>query len=203
MDMILGLFLGAAITGYMVLHPQAIGFSFPNLNGEWAVRPTMPRVFSYLAGRWVGYSLLGLGFGWLGHAAGSPLLDRLAFAACGLLAVFMLLFLATHHSPEMIFVRLSDVSRFSLPIFPLGLLSTTLIVAPALIGVLLTLAKHQQISGFIFFTNIFLGNAIFSLPILLNMKWTKALYFKKVYRFIVLICAIMVLISSILDLIKS
>lgn len=203
MEIMLGLLLGAAIAGYMVLHPQAIGFSFPNLSGEWAVRPTWPRLLTYLAGRWLGYSLLGLGLGWLGNAVGSPVIYRLAFTACGLLAVFMLLFLATNQSPEMVLVRLSDPSSFSIPIFPMGILSASLAVAPALAGMLLCVAKHQQFAGFIFFTNIFLGNAVFSLPVLLNMKWTKAVYFKKVYRFVVLICAMVVLVTSILDLIKS
>jgi len=201
--MIVGFFLGAAIAVYMYLHPHAIGFSFPNINGELAISPTFSRISVYLFGRWLGYCLIGIIFGWLGFWVSYPLVARLAISACTLLSIFMLLFLVITYSPEFMFAEYSDASRLSSSVFFKGLLSSGILIAPNLIGILMVMIKYQCFSGILFFTNLFLGNTLFSLPILLNMKWSRNIYCKCFLRSILFICAGIVLIISVKNLFNS
>ena len=200
--MLLGMLLGAAIAAYMYLHPKALGFSFPNISGELAVRPTFGRVLIYLLGRWLGYGLLGILFGWLGIWVVHPVLDRLAISSAGLFSIFMLLFVVVINSPECVLGLWSDPAHTSLPIFSKGLISTGIIIAPTLIGFCLVLVEYQGFSGGLFFTYLFFGNAILSLPMLLNMKWAKNAVFRLFLKSLIIICSGVVLLFSMQLLIK-
>jgi uncharacterized membrane protein YhdT len=199
---LIGLTLGAASVAYACLHPSAIGFSFPNINGDLAVRPTFLRLAAFLAGRWLGYILLGSALGWLATYCG-PLVFRLALAASALLALFMFLFLATSASPELGMAQWFEPSKLSLPVFFIGFLSSSLLTAPPLIALLLVLIQPGAKNGAIFMTQFFLGNAFFSLPLLLNMKWTQEKIFKLAVQTVFFFCSLAILLFSINNLIKS
>jgi hypothetical protein len=195
--MLLGLLLGAALSSYMYLHPKALGFSFPSIHGELAVRPTFGRILIYLLGRWLGYGLLGILFGWLGSWLVNPVWDRLAISAAGFFGIFMLLFVVMVNSPECPIGLWSDPGQTSLPLFTKGLLSTGIVLAPTVIGGCYTIVEYQGFSGGIFFTYFFIGNALLGLPMLLNMKWTKNVGFRFFLRTLMLICGGGVLYLSI------
>ena len=93
--------LGAAIFAYVGLQPEGLGIPFPNLQGEWIVRPTLGRITGYFIGRWLGYLLLALICFYLGHWLNSNLMLRFIYANTILLAIFMFLFLTIRTSPEM------------------------------------------------------------------------------------------------------
>ena len=201
--MLCSFFLGAASVVYVGLRPAPIGFSFPHLNGEFVIRPAFGRIAGYLLGRWMGFFILGFFFGWLGSNISGLLTERLIFSFCALLCVFIFLFLATGRSPELILARISDTSGLSLPFFFRGVFSSGTLIATVLIGVALVLILKSTILGMVFFTNFFLGNTLFSLPWLLNIKWSRNTCFYLLIRLILFFCSLSILIFSMASLLKS
>ncbi|MBN1595342.1 hypothetical protein JW933_05385 [candidate division FCPU426 bacterium] len=198
----LGLILGAALGVYLYLPPRPLGLFFPNINGEYMVRPTFIRLSAYLIGRWVGFCLIGTVFGWAAHFWMNPLLARLLAAACILFALFMLLYLITSHSPEVSLAGYCDASNVSAPVFIKGLLSTGLLVAPTLIGIGWGMIKFPGLQADIFFSNFFLGNAFISLPVLLNIKWHKNAILVFILKGVLFFGVVSVLLASVDALLK-
>jgi len=86
--MLLGLLLGASAAMYAYLHPAGLGFGFPNINGEFAVRPTLARVAGFLLGRWLGFLIAGMVLGWVAEVSGLLGL-RLGLASAALFSLFI------------------------------------------------------------------------------------------------------------------
>jgi hypothetical protein len=198
----LGCLLGAAIAAYMYLHPAAIGFSFPNIDRQLAVRPTMPRIALFLLGRYLGYFIIGLIGGWLGFWLGNYVIQRLCWCISIFFALFMLLFVLTANSPELEHNRFIHPPH-NWPIFLIGAISSIILIAPYFIAFLQLFHLDSSKEGMIFFTFVFLGNAIFSLPMLLNMKWHQEYFYKNLLRWILIITAGIVLFSNIRGLLYS
>lgn len=204
MMMLLGLMLGASAAAYTGLRPAAVGLPFPNLNGELTVRPTFGRIAGYLFGRWLGSCLLGALAGWLGSTITPQLLPRLTFALAALLAVFMFLYQASRHSPDLSLASVTDpakLNQFS-PLL-MGVLSAGTLITPVLIGLLFSLLQCSSLAGVMLFTNLFLGTALFLLPILLNMVWVKSGWYQWLLRGIHFFTAITVLIWSVTRLLQT
>jgi hypothetical protein len=199
----LGLLLGAALSAYVGLGPQAVGLSFPSLGGELAVHPTFNRIAGYMVGRWLGSCLLGGLAGWLGSVLQLNSFSRLSFALLALLAVFMFLFLAAEHSPEIVLAKATNPARLHFPPFFLGFFSAGTLLAPLIMGILFALLQRSIVGGILFFTNIFLGTALVILPHILNMAWVKHPVYQWVLKALVFFCAVSVLILSITWLLKS
>lgn len=193
---LLALLLGGAAAAYIGIKPAVLGLPFPNLGGELAIRPTFARIAGYFFGRWAGNFILGAFFGWLGLILQPPVFDRLAFSISILLAVFMFLFLITQHSPELDAARILDPTRLHLPPVLSGLLSSGTFIAPIIISVLFCFRQNSIFGAMVFFTNIFLGNAIASLPLFLNMAWVRHRFYQNLLRMIVFLCLLDVLILS-------
>jgi hypothetical protein len=203
-DVLLGLALGAAFGAYAVLQPQTVGFGFPNLNAGIAMRPTIGRMAIFLLGRWLGFLLLGLFAGWLHLTLGNfPVGARLLLAAEILLAVFMLLFLLTGYAPELKLAQWLDPAMWSLPLGIKGLISSWAVTAPAAIALCYVFLTRTPVEGMLYFTNVFLGNALVLLPLILNIPWVKANYYQIFARLIILLCSIAVVANSIYTLLKS
>lgn len=199
-----GLFLGAASVVYLGLRSAPHSFPFPNLNGEFIICPSFGSMAGYLLGRGMGFFILGGFLGWLGSIITGILTERLVFSFCALLCIFIFLFLATGRSPELILARISDASQLvSLPYFFRGLFSSGTLITTVLIGMALVLILNSVFWGMIFFTNFFFGNTLFSLPLLLNMKWSRNAGFDFFMRLILFFCSMSVLIFSMASLLKS
>ncbi|MCD4814358.1 hypothetical protein K8S19_11785 [bacterium] len=191
--MMVGFLIGMIIAGYMYLHSRAIGFTFPNIDGLFAVRPTFVRIAHYLAGRWVGYCLLGFFCGWLGSILDNSLIQRLLFAVSCILLLFVLLFFFTNHSPELPLAETINPRHLSIPLFLMGLLSTVILIAPLWIACFLVMGKYPGMQGVVFFTYVFLGYAFFSIPLLLNIKWKRVAALKRSIKFILTVITVLLL----------
>lgn len=198
----LGCLLGAASSAYVYLPEQPLGFAFPNINGELSVRPTMGRVAAFLLGRWVGNLALALIMGWLSVWLSGPLALRLVFSASALFSVFLLLLALGANSPELDLARWTDPSKLSLPTPILGFLAAGLFVSTTIMALLISLGCSDPIQRFIFFSNFFLGNTLLTLPLLLNIKVSKAPVFQGIVRLIAGGCAVLVFARSIVNLLK-
>ncbi len=195
--------IGATMFVYTGWQPAVLGFPFPNLQGEWVVRPTLMRLSLFFIGRWLAYLFLGLLFSSLGAWLSFPVLPRLVYANTFLFSVFMLLYLVTRHSPEIRLAKWTDPSGWPGSIFVLGGLSGFTFCAPLLVACCWAMLQPTRMQGMLFFTNVFLGNAIFSLPILLNMRWAKTAIYQGFLKMTLFFCSLIVLILSILSFIKS
>lgn len=199
-----GLLLGAAFGAYAVLQPQTIGFGFPKLNSGLAMRPTIGRLAFFLLGRWFGFLLMGLFAGWLHLALGYFTAGvRLLLAAEILLAVFMLQFLATGYAPELKLSNRLDPTLWSVPLWLKGLVSPLAMTAPAIIAFCYVIYARTPLEGMLYFTNVFLGNALVLLPAILNIRWSKSNYYQIFTRLVILFCSIMVFSHSLSGLLKS
>ncbi len=198
-----GFFLGTASVVYLGLRPAPIRLPFPNLNGEFIMRPTFGSIAGYLFGRWMGFLILGGFLGWVGSIIPDLLTERLVFSFCALLCVFIFLFLATGRSPELILARISDASHLSIPFFFRGIVSSGTMITTVLIGMALVLILNSINLGMLFFTSFFLGNTLVSLPLLLNIPWSRNTCFYFFIRLILFFCAMGILIFSMARLLKS
>lgn len=203
-EVALSLALGAAFGAYAVLQPQTLGCGFPKLSSDIAMRPTFGRVAIFLLGRWVGFVLLGLLAGGLHLALETvPFIPRLLLAAEILLAVFMLLFLVTGNSPEIKAAQWLNPEIWSIPLGIKGLLSSWALTAPACVALCYVLLSLRPLEGMLYFTNVFLGNALVLLPLILNIPWAKAKNYQFFTRLIILFCLCAVFFFSISQLLKS
>lgn len=200
---LLALLLGGAAAAYIGLKPPALEFPFPNLGQELAIRSTFARVAGYFFGRWVGNFILGSVFGSLGLVVQSLVFERLIFSFCILFAIFMFLFLVTDHSPELGLARIMDPTHLNLPPILSGLLSSGTFISPIIISVLFCMTRNSIIDAIIFVTNIFLGNAVASLPLFLAMRWVRSRFYQNLLRIIVLICLLDVIGFSIYYFLKT
>ncbi|NTV53007.1 MAG: hypothetical protein HGA76_08360 [Candidatus Firestonebacteria bacterium] len=195
--------LGASAFAYLGLPQTGLGFPFPTLQGQWTVRPTFGRITGYFLGRWAGYLILGALFSSLGFFFHSPLCARLIFGNVFLLAIFMFLFFAIQVSPDLAWARATDPSRWELSVPVLGGLSSFTLTAPMLIMCLLTFLQPTVFHGLVFATNFFLGQALFSLPFLLNVRWVKTVYYRWLLKGMVLVGSLSTLISSVVSFINT
>jgi hypothetical protein len=195
--------LGAGAFAYLGLPQAGLGFPFPNLQGQWTVRPTAGRIGGYFLGRWLGCLTLGAIFSGAGFFFHLPLVSRLVFGQVFLLSMFMFLFLTIGFSPDLGLARLTDPSKADLPLPVLGGLSSFTLTAPTLIACLLAFLQPTVFHGLVFFTNFFLGQALASLPFLLNLRWVKTAAYLWVLKGLVFFCSVSVLIFSMVSFINS
>jgi hypothetical protein len=199
----LGLLLGAATAAYIVLRPPWIGVPFPNLDGEHTIRPTFPRLAGFLLGRWLGSIALGALAGGLGRVFFNGGLERVPLSINILLSCFLLLLLTTGYSPELSLARATDPSPLHLSTFWLGLLSAATLLSPLAMGLLQAGMLHSAWRGSVFFTNMFLGNALICLPFFLNIQWVRKRTFQFLVRMLMFFCALSVLFLSVSKLLKT
>jgi hypothetical protein len=203
LTIMLGLLLGATAAAYFAMRPPLTGLPFPNLNGDFTVRPTVPRIAGYLAGRWAGSCVVGVLAGWLGQVGFAGGLERLPWSINILLAFFLFLVLATGSSPELRWAHWADSTRLPLPVIGLGFLSAGTLLTPFWIAFFLAVLTRSPWAGVLLFTNVFFGHALIALPVLLNVPWTRSRFFQSLLRVIILVCAIGVLLFCIRGIIRT
>jgi hypothetical protein len=199
----LALLLGAASAAYLTLRPAGLGFPLPTLDGQLTLRPTFGRITGYLCGRWSGALLLGLIGPALGAFLPTALFARLIYSLCALMAFFMFQFLATEHSPEFPLAKLSNPAGLRWPTFWLGLLSVGTLFSPTIIGMMYFLVQGSLAEGLIFGSYFFCGHALCSLPVLLNLSWVRNPWYTVGVKGLIFFCAVIVLISSVNNFLKT
>ncbi|MEW6515774.1 MAG: hypothetical protein AB1439_02550 [candidate division FCPU426 bacterium] len=142
--------------------------------------------------------------GWLNIVwSAYPVFSRLLPAAEILLAVFMLLFLLTGYSPELKLCQKLDPAILSLPLGLKGLLSAWAATAPICIALCQAIFQLKPLTAIFYFTNVFFGNVLVLLPLMLNMQWSKTVYYQIISRLIILFCAISIIYSGIARFLES
>ncbi len=199
----LSLLLGAASSLYVGMYPAPLGFPFPNLGAEKTVRPTFARIAVFFLGRWLGSILLGVLATWLGTFLHPALRNRLSYSAVMLLAVFLLLFLFSQHSPDLSLAKITDPSRRKMPLVLTGFLSSATLNAPLMITFCIALVQHDLTTALAVFTNFFIGYAVVFLPFLLNMHWAHRGWYLNLIRFFTLAAVAMSLWTGYINFFQS
>jgi sulfite exporter TauE/SafE len=158
-------------------------FMIPYLfaEGKPTLRANLRIIGEFLLGRFLAYLLFGALVGWIGEFLKPHLSQRVASAALGITAAFMLLYALIKSLPRWKvcgwFVRRLPMGRMPLL---LGLLIGINVCPPFLVAAARLLQVGGPSSGAVFFLGFFAGTSLYTLPLLSLSPLTRTVRFQRI-----------------------